>query len=68
MGSAHGERNIDREFVEAFPIISGRGKTAKLLSNMRPYGFYFMTAMETLCRIPRLLVIGTVAETSMSRP
>jgi hypothetical protein len=43
---------------DAFPIISGAQKAAKMIFNARPYGYYYRAAMTALIDSPRMLAIG----------
>jgi SIR2-like domain len=40
------------------PIISGLGKSAKLIENPRPFGYYYRALIDALLGCERLLVIG----------
>lgn len=58
LGRSKSENIVDAIVVSAFPIISGRGKAAKLAYNTRPFSYYFATLAQVLIRISRLMVIG----------
>jgi hypothetical protein len=44
--------------VSPSPIISGLGKSAKLIENPEPFGYYYRALMDALLGCNRLLVVG----------
>jgi hypothetical protein len=44
--------------VSASPIISGLSKTAKLVHNPEPFGYYYRAFIDSVLACERLLVVG----------
>lgn len=57
-GTISSDHQENGTLIPADPIISGLNKSAKLIQNPVPFGYYFRAFIDSIVQSPRLLVIG----------
>jgi hypothetical protein len=57
-GTISSDHQENGAIISTDPIISGLNKSAKLIQNPAPFGYYFRAFIDSVMRSPRLLAIG----------